>query len=133
MVSTKSKINNKITNHECIDIFIGNGYGRKIHKTEMDNTDRFNNELSTTIEFNEIDNINEFVYNFDTSFEKTIERCILKRKVRENIIIRNELRMLKREKIIKYRKALFENSATAWNSYKLIRNIYKVKIGNETN
>ena len=41
--------------------------------------------------------------------------------------------MLKREKIIKYQKALFENSTSAWNSYKFIRNIYKVKIGNEKN
>ena len=41
--------------------------------------------------------------------------------------------MLKREKIIKYRKTLFENSTPAWNSYKYIRNIYKVKIGNEKN
>ena len=41
--------------------------------------------------------------------------------------------MLKREKIIKYQKVLFENSASAWNSYKFIRNIYKVKIGNEKN
>ena len=40
--------------------------------------------------------------------------------------------MLKREKIIKYRKVLFENSASAWNSYKFIRNIYKVKISSES-
>ena len=63
-------------------------------------------------------------------------RSIVKRKVRENNNNKwfsNELRMLKREKIVKYQKALFENSASAWNSYKFIRNIYKVKIGNEKN
>ena len=35
--------------------------------------------------------------------------------------------MLKREKIIKYKKALFENTVSASNIYKFIRNIYKVK------
>ena len=53
--------NNKITDHECIDIFIENGNGQKIQITEMDifkyNKDRFNNELSAIMEFNEIDNI----------------------------------------------------------------------------
>ena len=68
--------------------FIENGNGRKIKNTEIDkfkyNKDRLNNELSAIIGFNEIDNINECVYNFDTSFERTIERFIVKRKVREN-------------------------------------------------
>ena len=60
----------------------------------------------------------------------------MKRKVRENNNNKwfsNELRILKREKIIKYRKALFENSTSAWNSYKFIRKMHKVKIGNEKN
>ena len=35
------------------------------------------------------------------------------------------------EKIIKYQKALFENSASAWNGYKLKGNVNKVKIGNK--
>ena len=76
-------------------------------------------------EFNEIDNINEYVYNFDTSFERTIEKFIVKRKLRENNnnkSFSNELRMLKREKIIKHQKVLFENSTSVWNSYKFIRN-----------
>ena len=63
MVSAKNNINNKITDLECIDIFIENGNGRKIQNTEMDifkyNKDRFDNELSAIIEFNEIDKINE--------------------------------------------------------------------------
>ena len=41
--------------------------------------------------------------------------------------------MLKREKIIKYQKALFENSTSAWSSSKFIRSTYKIKIGNEKN
>ena len=45
----------------------------------------------------------------------------------------NTIRMLKSEKIINYQKDLFENSAWAWNSYKFIRNIYKVRTGNEKN
>ena len=128
MVSAKNNTNNKITDHECIDIFIENGNGRKIQNKEMDilkynKEDRFNNELSAIIEFNEIDNIHEYVYNFDTSFERTIERFIVKRKLRENNNNKwfsNELRMLKREKIIKYQKGVFENSASAWSRYKFI-------------
>ena len=76
------------------------------------------------------------IVNFDTSFERTMKRFIVKRKVHENNNNKwfsNEFRMLKMEKIIKYQKALFENSASAWNSYNFIRNIYKVKIGNEKN
>ena len=30
MVSARNNINNKITDHECIDIFIRNGNGREI-------------------------------------------------------------------------------------------------------
>ena len=64
--------------------------------------DRFNKELHLIRALNstiEIDNVNEFVYNFDTSFETTIEKFIAKRKVRENSNNKwfsNELRMLKR-------------------------------------
>ena len=87
MVLAKNNINNKVMDHECIDIFIENGNGRKIQNTEIDmfkyNKDRSNNELSVIMEFNEIDNINEYVYDFNTSFERTIERFIVKRKLRE--------------------------------------------------
>ena len=60
----KNNINNKISDHECIDIFIENGNGRKIQNTDIDtfkyNKDRFNNELSAIMEFNEVDNINKY-------------------------------------------------------------------------
>ena len=36
MVSAKNNINNKITDHECIDIFKENGNGGKIQNTEID-------------------------------------------------------------------------------------------------
>ena len=81
MVSAKNNINNKITDHDY----------REWKRSEMDifkyNKDRFNNELSAIIEFNEIDNINEYVFNFDISFERTIEKFIVKRKVRETTMI----------------------------------------------
>ena len=53
MVTAKNNINNKITDHECTDIFIENGNDRKIQNTEIDifkyNKNRFNNELSEII------------------------------------------------------------------------------------
>ena len=55
MVSARNNINNKTTtDHECIDIFIENGNGRKIQNTEMNkfkyNKDKFNNESSVIID-----------------------------------------------------------------------------------
>ena len=47
------------------------------------NKSRFNNELSAIIEFNEIGNINDQDYNFDTIFEQTIRKFIVKIKVHE--------------------------------------------------
>ena len=41
--------------------------------------------------------------------------------------------MLRKGKIIKYQKDLVENITLTWNSYKFIRNIYKVKIDDEEN
>ena len=56
MVSAKNNINNTIMDHEMTE----NGNGRKIQNTEMAifkyNKDRFNNELSVIMKFNEIDN-----------------------------------------------------------------------------
>ena len=48
MVSAKNNINNKITDHESIDIFIENGNGRKIQNMGMD--------ISSTIKIDLITN-----------------------------------------------------------------------------
>ena len=44
-----------------------------------------------------------------------------------------ELRSMKREKIMKYLQAEVENTNRAWGEYKLIRNQYKVQIENNKN
>ena len=69
MVSAGININNKISDHECINISIENGNDKKIRNTEVD---KFNNELSAILGISEIDNINEYVYNFDVCFEQRI-------------------------------------------------------------
>ena len=104
MVSTSISTNNKISDHECIDTSIENGNEQKIRETEIDisnyNKNRFNNELSAILEMNEIDNINEYVYNFDNCFEQTIEKFIVKTKMHEN------------------NNKWFSNDGTEWNACK---------------
>ena len=42
----------------------------------------------------------------------------------------SELRVLRRDKIIKYKKAIMGNSIDAWRSYNAARDLYKVKLVN---
>ena len=77
ILSAKNNTNNKITDHECIDIFIENGKVR-----ENNNNKWFSNEL----------------------------------------------RMLKMEKIIKYQKGVYENSASAWIAINSSETYIKLKL-----
>lgn len=65
-MSAKNNINNKITDDECIDIFIKKGNGRKILNTAIcifkHNKDIFSNELRAIMEFNKIDNTVKHVH-----------------------------------------------------------------------
>ena len=65
--------------------------------------------------------------NFDRCLKSAIEKFPFKRKINERkykLWFNNELRLLKREKVFKYQSGVNENTSEAWNSYKVIRNIY---------
>lgn len=138
-ITAKNNINNKIADHESIDILVEcetkqqYDHAKEISIFKYDKN-KFKNELSAILRCDEIDELNEYVQNFDDCVEKVIKKFTFKKKISEkgcNKWFNNELRTLKREKILKYQRAILENTNEAWNSYKIIRNKYKVKIEKE--
>lgn len=87
--------------------------------------------------YNENKNINENVILFDNGFKETIKTFTNKKIIQEknnvNRWFNNEVRLMKKDKIIKYQTAKLKNTNQAWTNYKTKRNIYKVKIENEKN
>lgn len=144
-VSAKISTNNKISDHEVIDIEIKNQNYKipELHEEKVNifkyNKTRFRNHLSSLIEVenNSQKDINERVVAMDEAFEQTIEKLTYKKKINNQNIVNswfnNDLRIMKRDKIDKYNKAKIDNTAESWYSYVTIRNLYKVKIQNEKN
>lgn len=140
-ITAESNVNNKIADHESIDIFIE--CDNIEHENQVKeitlfkyNKTRFSNEIRSFLQYDEQSDFNDNVYNFDNVFENTVQRFCFKTKInknRNNKWFNNDLKMLKREKVFKYQFAMFENTDEAWNNYKIIRNTYKVKLENEKN
>lgn len=140
-ITAECNVNNKIADHESIDIFIE--CDNIEHENQVKeitlfkyNKIRFRNELRSFLQYDEQSDFNNNVYNFDNVFENTIQRFCFKTKINKNgnnKWFSNDLKMLKREKVFKYQFAMSENTDEAWNNYKIIRNTYKVKIENEKN
>ena len=97
---------------------------------------KFKDEISPILNNSETDDLNLDVLNFDRCLESVVEKFTFKRKMNKRkykLWFRNEFRLLKREKVVKYQSTVNENTSEAWNNYKAIRNIYKVKIKREKN
>ena len=85
------------------------------------------------LEFEEMDDLNEYVGKFDWCLDNTVEHFTVKSRInreKRNVWFNSELRALRRHKNIKYKKAVMENSIDTWYSYRATRNLYKVKLVN---
>lgn len=142
-ISVNNCNTNKISDHEMINILIRseNNDHNNIDNKEVEsfkyNKETFNTELSKNMAYNENKNINENVILFDNGFKETIKTFTNKKIIQEknnvNRWFNNEVRLMKKDKIIKYQTAKLKNTNQAWTNYKTKRNIYKVKIENEKN
>lgn len=132
---------NKIADHEAIDITIPNRYNEVSTKKEIEifkyNKNLFSRELYGLLKYDENEDINNNAEHLDTCFDNTIRKFTKKKTINQknnvNKWFSRELKLLKREKITKYYIAKSENTNVAWNNYKQIRNKYKTKIIYEKN
>ena len=82
------------------------------------------------LEVREMVDLNEYVGKFDWCLVNCVEHFTVRLRInreKRNEFFNSELRVLRRDKIIKYKKAIMGNSIDAWCSYKAARNLYKVK------
>ena len=93
--------------------------------------------LTENVIYEDNKDLNENVKLVDACVDNGIQRFTFEKQVHIKNKVNNwfneELRTMKREKIIQYLQAKFETTNQAWEEYKLMRNQYKVQIENNKN
>ena len=82
------------------------------------NRNRFRSKLGSILEFEEMDDVNEYVGKFDWCLDNTVKHFTVRLRInreKRNEWFNSEHRVLRRDKIIKYRKTTTGNSIDAWS------------------
>ena len=113
-ITARTNVDNKIADNESIDILIE--VGNECHAPENKascvftyNRNRFRSNRSM-LEFEEMDDLNEYVGNFGWCLNNTVEHFTVRSRInreKRNEWFNSELRVLRRHKIIKYKKLLW--------------------------
>lgn len=140
-ISVTNNINNKISDHESINIAIECTQNNKeqIKEIQIFKYDKiqFKRELRNLTVQNIPNEVNSKALILDSCIENTIKKFTSTKVVNEKYNTKKwfnrALNICKKTKIIKYQTALSVNTEEAWNDYRIYRNIYKVNVENAKN
>lgn len=137
-VSVQFNSTDNISDHEIINILIKSDNIKSSSNTQMNifkyKPHQFHRELSAIIGYEDDKDINYNVNYIDKCFNETVKKfsskVYIKEQCKTDQWYTNDLGEMKKDKIILYERAQYENTTAAWKNYALIRNQYKVAIEN---